>query len=97
MPQLYPLALYGGISSGGGGGSSSFRTAYTLDPAPDGATLIFTVQGTIGSPVPSEIDLFNNGQWQNPTVDYTLDGSGSQFVVTFTTAPAAGDTLAGVY
>ena len=93
MPQLYPLALYGGPSAG----SSSFRTAYTLTPAPDGTTTAFTVQGAIPSPVPDEIDVFNNGQWQDPANDYTTDATGVQFVVTFSAAPAAGDVLTAVY
>jgi len=101
MGQFYPLALYGGISSGGGGGgtpTANTRQAYAMTPATDGTTTVFTVAGSTPNPVPASIDVFLNGVWQNPaTPDYTWDPSGPQIQVTFTTAPATGDTPTAVY
>jgi hypothetical protein len=99
--QLYPVGYYAVPVSAAAPLNVSPRAVYQMFPAANNVATVFTVQGTVPASIPGYIDVYVNGilQRTGPTgaVDYSLDNTGSSFVVTFTTAPQTMDILEAVY
>jgi len=68
-----------------------FADGETPSGTADGSNVTFTLAHT---PAPAtSLQLFVNGDFQVPTVNYTISGA----TVTFTNAPASGDVITAFY
>lgn len=71
------------------------RQMYTLTPATDGVTTIFSFPTT--QPFGSYVDIYVGQNMQTVGVDYFLNINNGVYTVHFTVAPTAGSTLVAVF
>lgn len=71
------------------------RFQYQMTPATDGVTTSFSFPTDL--PQTSYVDVFLNGIYQTPNVQYNLNMTAGTWAVVMTTAPLTGDVLETVF